>query len=380
MSFNRRIKVLELIRTASGGMRQHYISLAKGLKGAGFDVLAACGFDKTTMEELRDEGIEVYPFHLPGEVQPHLDAMKAVKIAHIIMKQGVDVLHCHGFKAGVVGRVGAILAGCPKVYTVHNFVLPLSHRLKRAMLSKTEKVLAKRTEGIIAVSHALKLELERECGIPGDKVSVIYNGISLPHAGKGEDVRWRLGIGFDAIVIGSVARLIPSKGIQYLLDAIPLVKSYCGDIRFMIVGDGPYEGALKMRAKDLGVEGDVIFTGYVTTVWDYLDAMDVFVLPTLSEGLGVSILEAMAMGKPVVASNVGGIPEIIEHGQNGYLVPPGDAATLASAIIYLIRNAHVRSTFGQKGRERVMTHFSAERMVQATAQLLERCAHVKTHG
>jgi glycosyltransferase involved in cell wall biosynthesis len=248
------------------------------------------------------------------------------------------------------------------------------------MLSKTEKVLAKRTEGIITVSHALKLELERECGIPGDKVSVIYNGISLPYAGKGEDVRWRLGIGLDAIVIGSVARLIPSKGIQHLLDAIPLVKDYCGDIRFMIVGDGPYEGTLKMRAKDLGVEGDVIFTGYVTTVWDYLDAMDVFVLPTLSEGLGVSVLEAMAMGKPVVASNVGGIPEIIEHGQNGYLVPPGDAAALASAIIYLIKNAHLRNTFGQKGRERVMTHFSAERMVQATAQLLERCARVKTHG
>jgi glycosyltransferase involved in cell wall biosynthesis len=108
--------------------------------------------------------------------------------------------------------------------------------------------------------------------------------------------------------------------------------------------------------------------------------MDVFVLPTLSEGLGVSVLEAMAMGKPVVASNVGGIPEIIEHGQNGYLVPPGDAAALASAIIYLIKNAHLRNTFGQKGRERVMTHFSAERMVQATAQLLERCARVKTHG
>ena len=380
MGFNRRIKVLELIRTASGGMKQHYISLVKGLKSAGFDVVAACCFDGTIMDELRDEGIEVYPFHLPGEVQPHLDAMRTAKIARIIMKHGVDVLHCHGFKAGVVGRIGAILAGCPKVYTVHNFVLPSSRGLKRAMMSNVEKVLARRTEGIIAVSHALKLELERECGIPGDKVSVIYNGISLPGSGGEEDIRGRFGIGSHAVVIGSVARLVPSKGIQHLLDAIPLVRGCCRDACFMIVGAGPYEEVLKARAKALGVDDHVIFTGYVNPVWDCLDAMDIFVLPTLSEGLGVSVLEAMAMGKPVIASNVGGIPEIIEHGQNGYLVPPGDAAALASAIIRLIENARIRSSFSLKGRERVAARFSAQRMVEDTARLLERCAAMKTPG
>lgn len=380
MNISRRIRVLELIRTASGGMKQHCISLAKGLKGLGFDVLAACNFDTVTMEELKGAGVEVYPFHLPGEIQPHLDAMKAMKIAYIIMKQGVNVLHCHGFKAGVVGRIGAILAGCPKVYTVHNFVLSPFHGMKRTMLSNTEKVLAKRTESIIAVSQALKFELEQECGIPSDKVTVIYNGISLPLAGNGQNIRRHFGIKPEVIVVGSVARLIPSKGIHHLLDAIPLIKDYCENVRFMIVGDGPYEGVLKVKVKDLGVEGDVIFTGYVTPVWDYLDAMDIFVLPSLSEGLGVSILEAMAMGKPVIASNVGGIPEIITHGENGYLVSPGDAADLASAIICLIKNVYLRKSLGHKGRERVMAHFLAERMVEVTAQLLERCAHMKTHG
>ncbi|WP_414481461.1 glycosyltransferase family 4 protein [Caldicoprobacter sp.] len=374
MNLNRRIKVLELIRTASGGMKQHYIALVKGLKAAGFDVLAACSFDKAIMKELQDEGIEVYPFHLPGEVQPPLDAIKAVKIARIITEHGVDVLHCHGFKAGVVGRAGAILAGCPKVYTVHNFVLSSSHGFKSTMLSKLEKVLAKRTEGIIAVSRALKLELEQKCRIPSDKINVIYNGISLPPEGGGGNVRKRLGIGPDAVVVGSVARLIPSKGIQHLLDAIPLIRGCCKNVSFMIVGTGPYEEALKMRAKALGVEGDVLFTGYVAPIWGYLDAMDIFVLPTLSEGLGISVLEAMAMGKPVVASNVGGIPEIVQHGGNGYLVPPGDAAALACAVIHLINNAHLRKVFGQKGRQRIVTSFSVERMVQATAQLLEKCA------
>lgn len=380
MSFNKRIRVLELIRTASGGMKQHYVSLVKGLKSVGFDVLAACSFDKATMEELRDKGVEVYPLHLPGEVRPHLDAVKAVKIAHIIMKQGVDVLHCHGFKAGMVGRMGAILAGCPKVYTVHNFVLPLSHRLKREMLFRMEKALAKRTEGIIAVSHALKLEMEKECGIPEGKINVIYNGISPPGGGGGQDVRRHLGIGPDTVVIGSVARLIPSKGIQHLLDAIPLIKRFFKNVCFVIVGAGPYEDMLKVKAKALGIEDDVIFTGYITPIWDYLDAMDIFVLPTLSEGLGISVLEAMAFGKPVVASSVGGVPEIIEHGRNGYLVPPGDATALASAINYLIENPHQRSVFGQKGRERVLTCFSAERMVQDTALVLEKCVRMKTSG
>lgn len=380
MRSSRKLRVLELIRTASGGMKQHYISLAKGLKGAGFEVLAACNFDATTMEELRDEGIKVCPFHLPGEIQPHMDAIRAVEIANMIVKHGVDVLHCHGFKAGVVGRVGAILAGCPKVYTVHNSVLSSFHGMRRTMLSKIEKALTRRTEGIVAVSNALKLELERECGIPGDKVTVIYNGISLPLVGKGQNVRRRLGIKPEAVVVGSVARLIPSKGIHYLLDAIPLIKNCCENVCFMIVGDGPYERALKMRTEDLGIEDDVIFTGYVTPVWDYLDAMDVFVLPSLSEGLSVSILEAMAMGKPVIASSVGGIPEIITHGKNGYLVPPGDPAALACAIICLIKNAHLRESLACKGRERVMTHFLVEKMVEVTAQLLEKCVCVKTHG
>lgn len=377
MNSGRRIKVLELIRTASGGMRQHYLSLAKGLKDEGFDVLAACSFDKSTMEELRDEGIEVYPFYLPGEVHPYMDALNAVRIARIIRGQGVDVLHCHGFKAGVVGRAGAILAGCPKVYTVHNFVLSSSHGFRDTMLSGLEKALSKRTEAIIAVSNALKLELERKCRISGERISVIYNGVAPPSGGDGGKVRRRFGIEPEAVVVGSVARFIPSKGIQHLLDAIPLIRNRCGDVRFIIVGTGPYEEALKMRARTLGVEGQVIFTGYVTSVWDYLAAMDIFVLPTLSEGLGISVLEAMAMGRPVVASNVGGIPEVVEHGRNGYLVPPGNSAALASAVISLIEDVHRRRIFGQEGRQRVMANFSVESMVRATGSLLERCALLK---
>jgi glycosyltransferase involved in cell wall biosynthesis len=218
--------------------------------------------------------------------------------------------------------------------------------------------------------------MERVCHIPFDRISVVYNGIPIPHSYDGDNTRQYLGIGRDTILVGTIARLIPSKGIQHLLDAIPLVMRSYKDIHFVVIGDGPYEEMLKKKAIELGIE-NITFVGYVNTVWGYLDAIDIFVLPTLSEGLGISILEAMAMGKPVIASRVGGIPEIINHDDNGYLISPGDSGALAFAILYLAANPQVRKDYGQRGCRDVRAHFSVEKMVDATAKILERCTHIK---
>ncbi len=369
----RGLKVMEIIRSASGGMKEHYITLVKGLKEKGFNVVALCNFEGLVMEELQDAGIEVYRFSLPGEVQPLLDTMRVWKIVRIAHKHDVDVVHCHGFKAGVLGRMGALLINRPKVYTMHNFILPMGTPIKKWTVQKLEQNLSRRTEEIIAVSHALKQDIIKNCQLPPNRIKVIHNGISFPSHFSGPEVRRHLSLDKDVILVGTVARLIPSKGVDIFLEAIPMVVNVLKNIRFVVIGSGPYEEVLKKKAEALQLKNRVTFLGYVEPIWDYLDALDIFVLPTLSEGLGLSILEAMAVGKPVIATRVGGIPEIISHGDNGDLVSPGSAKELADAILYLAATPRIRTDYGQRGYRHVRQHFTVHKMVERTADVLTRC-------
>lgn len=240
--------------------------------------------------------------------------------------------------------------------------------------------MCKYTQAVITVSHALKEELVRSWGISADKIHVVHNGIPFykePNADTAcfaIGLRRRLNIGEDAILVGTAARLIPSKGIDYFLDAIPKVLRHIKNIHFVVIGSGPYEQELKKKAERLHVQGNITFLGYVNNVMDYINAVDIFVLPSLSEGFGISVLEAMAAGKAVIASNVGGIPEIVNHDDNGYLVPPGDASELALAIAYLAANPQVRGDYGRRGCRDVRERFSVDKMVDRTADILLRYA------
>ena len=136
-------------------------------------------------------------------------------------------------------------------------------------------------------------------------------------------------------LVGTVARLIPAKGLDVLIDAVPMVLREFPDTKFMIVGDGPVKSALVAKASNLKCDKNIIFVGHSEYIWYYYRAFDIFVLPSLSEGLGIALLEAMAMGKPVIASDIGGIREIVKHNRNGYLVSPGNSRELANAIFVL---------------------------------------------
>jgi len=375
-----KIKVMEIIREAYGGMKEHYVMLLKGLRQRGFDVLALCNFSQPVMEELKNAGVEVYPFVIPGEVQFCRDIRRTMMISSVIKEYKADVVHCHGYKAGVVGRLAGMLAGCPRVYTVHNFILPMAMPAKRWVLGKVECVLSRYTQGIITVSHALKEELVQNCRIPAGKIHVVHNGIPFYNSLNTGDtdfdhnLRRRLNIETDTILVGTVARLIPSKGIDYLLDAIPLVINHIKNVHFVVMGSGPHEQKLVRKALQLGIQDNITFLGYVNDIRNYINALDIFVLPSLSEGLGISVIEAMAAGKPVIATRVGGIPEIVNHDDNGYLVPPSDARELAMAIIYLAANPQIRKDYGQRGCRDVRKRFSVDKMVDRTAEILLRYA------
>jgi len=366
-------------------MKEHYINLVKGLQKNGIEVTALCNFREVEMEDLRKHNIEVLPFSLKGELNPINDLQALIKVVKILKKQDVDIIHCHGFKAGLIGRMAAWITGCPCVYTIHNFLPEAVSKIKRMAAIWIEKTLFFKTDYIIAVSQALKKYAINTFGIPEDRIEVVYNGIQIPQSeDDGICIRKKWGIKEDDILVGTVARLIRSKGIDFLIKAIPKILSQYPNVKFMIVGSGPEEERLKEFAESLNCSNNIIFAGYVKYIWYYYKAFDIFILPSLSEGLGISVLEAMASSKPVIASNTGGIPEIIEHGVNGYLISPGDSGEISEAILHLILRPEERKRYGDAGYLTVMKKFDNQIMIDRTLDILftvsQRYENLHLHG
>jgi len=368
--FTKKAKVLELIRSAEGGMKEHYLCITKALKEHGFDVIAFCNFDAQTMEDLKMKGIRIQPYDLPGAIKPVSDMKRIWVLIKFLKKEKVQLLHCHGFKAGLIGRMAAFIAGCRTLYTVHNFILSNTRgKITGRIVKWLEYIFCLKTDRIITVSKALKKELVDTIGVSPQKIDVIYNGIEIAHQTTEENIREKWHIGSDFLLLGTVARLIPSKGIDCLLDALDLIPK---EIHFvlMVIGSGPDSERLKQRAKEKVDKGQVIFTGYVEPIQAYYRAMDIFVLPSLSEGLGISILEAMAASKPVIATKVGGIPELVQDQYNGLLVSPGESRELAAAIVKLARDPQLRCLYGKRAFEFVKT-FSKQKMVDETVSVIQ---------
>jgi glycosyltransferase involved in cell wall biosynthesis len=197
------------------------------------------------------------------------------------------------------------------------------------------------------------------------KVSVIHNGIDMAPFEAGaerQSIRAALGIPEDAVVVGTVGRLSEVKRVDLLIAAFAQIRDQCPQARLLIVGHGPERATLQKLQTALRLDHEVCFAGYQSKPAPYLQAMDLFALTSRSEGLPLSVLEAWATGLPVVASYVGGLPEIVEQGQNGLLFPAGDQTALAAAISRLLENPQMRTALGQAGRDRVRRSFSGTAM------------------
>ncbi|MFU0799169.1 MAG: glycosyltransferase family 4 protein [Xylanivirga thermophila] len=363
--------VMELLPPAKGGMVKHFLSLSRGLKSKDARVIALCTPEDRLMEELSNSGIECIPFFVPEDMGVSSVKRSTQKLTNIIKKYNPDILHVHGFKASIIGRRAAQrIGGISVLYTVHNF-LPFSGGWKLKMARFLEHRLYKDTCAIITVSDSLSRYMIQEMGLPSTKMHVVYNGIDTVQT-IDSDLRDEMGISNSTLVVGTTSRLIPAKGIDYLLDAIPMVLDKYDDIKFIIIGDGPEEDRLKARAHGIS-DTHIIFTGYVENIEDYYGIMDIFVLPTLSEGLGISVLEAMSFGIPVIASYVGGIPEIINHRQTGYLIPPANKMEIGLAILNMIDHPDMRERLGKSGKENVEKNFKLETMIDQTWRIMSEC-------
>ena len=213
-------------------------------------------------------------------------------------------------------------------------------------------------------------------GVPAVRTVTVHEGIDLgridaaPPANLHEDL-W---LPHHAPIVGNVAALVPHKGQRHFIEAARLVLPHVPDARFVIAGEGELRSALEKQIKDHHLEKHVILAGFRPDVLSMHKAFDVFVMSSITEGLGTSLIDAMGASKPIVATTVGGIPEVVVDGETGFLVPPRDHEAMASAIIRLLTNDNLRRRMGAAARVRAESRFSAERMVQETLRVYQRVA------
>ncbi|MBI2857839.1 MAG: glycosyltransferase [Chloroflexi bacterium] len=364
----RRKKVLWLIKGLGvGGAERLLVSSIPYLDRSAFDYQV--GYFLTGAGDLAPEfekaGIPLHCFNINSAC----DLGGFIRLAQFLRQQDIDVLHIHSPHAGILGRVAARFSGVGKVvYTEHS--LPASQNLLSQLGNLITYPLNDTT---IGVSEAvLRAVLARQIIKHGTYVA-IHNGIDLNAfalvGANREQVRRTLGIPTDHLVVGNVGNLLRRKGHEYLLEAARIVLNHNRNVTFVIVGRANKEKdlmRLRELARRLAVQDRVIFTGFRSDVCQLMAAFDVFVLPSLWEGFGIVLLEAMAAGRPVVGTNVGGIPEVIADGENGFLVEPRNPRDIAEKVLELLGSETLRTKMGRKGLEVVREKFSIERTVRET--------------
>jgi glycosyltransferase involved in cell wall biosynthesis len=325
------------------------------------------------------------------EVSPWQDARALWQLIALMGRERPHLVHTHTSKAGILGRIAARRAGVPVVvHTPHGHVFhSYEGRLKTQLFVRLERACAPLADRLIALTEAERREhLELGVGRPAQWVTV-HSGVDFAPFANARPmrhaVRAQLGLPDGAIVLGTVGRLVPIKGQDCLVDAFARLAVRYRDLHLLLVGDGPLRGNLVAQARSLGLrvvdspgaaagpgasgEGTVHLLGLRRDVPRLLAAMDLFVLPSLNEGMGRVLVEAMAMELPCVASRVSGIPDVVADGETGVLVPPRHPEALARAIGTMLDDPERVREMGRRGRQKVVPAFSVERMVEKLAEL-----------
>jgi glycosyltransferase involved in cell wall biosynthesis len=364
-----------IARLNIGGPAIHVILLTAKLQAGGYDTTLIKGSEGAAEGNMLDLAAElaVSPVVVPSlgrEIRWWDDVAAFWKIFRIIRRERPHIVHTHTAKAGVLGRLAAWLAGVPLVvHTFHGHVFQGYFSPARTRLFvEIERWLARRTHRLVAVSERVRQEI-LALGIgSADRFVVVPVGLDLqrfadcdPHRGL---VRTELGIASAAPLVGIVARLVPIKRHDVFLEAAAKVAHRVPTCRFLVIGDGECRKALEARVRALHVQDRVIFLGWRRDLDRVYADLDVAVLTSDNEGSPVSLIEAMASGVPVVGPCVGGVPDVIDAGTTGIVIPPGDAAAVADAIVRLLEDPELRRKMGAAARERALRLYGTDRLVR----------------
>lgn len=372
-----KIKVLQVIGGSEfGGAVWIILGYIQMLQEHGFEVLVNTS-TQAVADVFRNAGCEIIPIHqMRRQINPVLDAVSIRKLARICRDRDIEIVHTHTSKGGFLGRAAARIAGVPIViHTAHGFAF---HENSSGAAIRTyagiERMAAHWCDRITTVSDfhrdwALRLKIA-----PADKIVTVHNGIAperLELTRDRSDARKELGCDENNILLGVVGRLAAQKGLESMLEVMPKIISERPETRLVIVGEGPVEGKLKNQCKRLGLCNYVVFTGFRSDIGDMLNACDIVLSPSLREGLSVSIMEAMAMGKPLVVTDISSNRELIEDGVSGLVVAPDSPEAIAAAIEIFIADSELSISMGNSAKKRFEANFTETIMKKKLWDLYE---------
>lgn len=354
-----------------GGITSYIFSLGKGLKGRGHNVFVASSSGDCLGKFIR-EGINYIPIPIrtKSEIDPKI-LFSLFKLLKYIKEKNIEIVHANTRVTQVLACLIQKYSGRPYVSTCHGFFKPKFFR----------RLFPCWGQRVIAISQQVSDHLRDDFKVENEKIRIIHNGIDLSRFPVQDSLvksaaKEKFGLQ-GAKVIGIIARLSDVKGHIYLIQAMQKVLEEIPDARLLIIGEGREKRKLLDLARQLGIEGSIFFMASAEDTFEVLSAMDVFVMPSLKEGLGLSLMEAMACGIPVIGSDVGGIKTLIENGENGLLVAPADPDGLFRAILELLQDNLKAKDLGEKGRIFIHKNFSQEPMVLKTEEVYRECLNAK---
>lgn len=356
---------IDSARSWRGGQNQ-LLLLARGLRARGHRVVLVVHPDGELRRRL-DEGFEAVPLAPRHEI----DLRAAWRLSRVLRDLTPSVVHAHDSHA-VAMAAAALSFGAPTPRPPLLFARRVDFRLRGNSFSRWKY---RQVDAFVAASGAIGAMLAEDGAAPA-RTFTVHDGIDIARVDATEplDVRAEFCFPPGALVVGNLAALVPHKGQKYLVEAAAIVVRERPDTRFLVVGEGELRRDLEQQVRRLHLGQHVVLTGFRADALKVLKGLDLFVMSSVTEGLGSSLLDAMAAARPIVATTAGGIPEVVRHGETGLLVPPRDARALAGAILALLRDETRRARLAEAGLARVRESFSAERMVSETLAVYERLA------
>jgi glycosyltransferase involved in cell wall biosynthesis len=350
------------------------LAITRALVNRGDSVWVVC-LDDSSAERFRAVGATIVRSRLWFHPINPLDAVPFAQLHALCLRERFDLVATHTSKGGFLGRLAARLAGTPHIiHHAHGFAFRECNRpAVRRFYIELERLASRCCDSIISVSEDHRQGAIREQVAHAGKIHTILNGIDLCPFEDADEAAARRQLGFrkEDVLLCVASRLAPKKGLEYLIAAMPAVAGQFPSIHLVLFGEGPMHKALRRQAERLGISDRVHFPGFRPDIPKLLAAFDVILQPSLSEGLSISILEAMAAARPIIACNIQGNREIIRHCETGLLVPPADSAALSEAIAKILSDPVGAKTMGQNAALDCRTRFSQERMVEQTVAIYD---------
>lgn len=356
------------------GTERHMLDLARGLRAEGADVSVACPMPSPLAEKAGAEGFKVVSIQKRGLVD-----WAAVRTLRGLLRSGqIEIVHAHNGRTALSSALAVTLEGRGAAVATQHFLEPnhvTQRGVKGLLPAAAHQWVSRQTSQFIAISQAVRREMERRGEAPGHKITVVPNGLVPPDPARltpPAEVRAALGVPHDAPLLVCAARLEREKDVASLVSAMTHVRAVVPAAVCVVAGEGSERGALTQQIREAQVESQVRLLGFRTDALSLINACDLFVLPSLAEPFGLVLLEAMALGKSVVTTAVGGPLEIVADGETGLLIPPGQPEMLARAIVQLLSQPQTMRDMGEHGYHRFCEEFTATRMAQETMAVYQK--------